>query len=107
MWVVLLIAPCLANLSTSLFLTMFVRALTLQMLILWWEVFSIITIQVMRSLSRRSYWEDEFLMWLRQRYTLLRLSMNMNVSVGSILVCSAAMRSVYNSAMRILGCMGG
>jgi hypothetical protein len=46
-------------------------------------------------------------MWLRQRYALLRLSMNMNVSVGSILLCSAAMRSVCNSALRILGNMGG
>lgn len=31
----------------------------------------------------------------------LRISLNMNVSVGSVLVCSAMMRSAYNSTTRI------
>ena len=34
---------------------------------------------------------------------LFRLSMNMNVYVGSILVCFVVIRSVYNYAMKILG----
>ena len=37
---------------------------------------------------------------------LLRLFVNMNVSVGSVLVCSAAIKSAYNYAMRILGYPG-
>ena len=48
------------------------------------------------------YWEDEFLKWLR-RYTLLKLSMNMNVSFGGVLVCSTMIRSAYNFALRISG----
>lgn len=31
------------------------------------------------------YW-DGFLMWLRRRYMMLRLYVNMNVSFGSVLV---------------------
>ena len=37
---------------------------------------------------------------------LLRLSMNMNVSIGSVLVCSPAIKSVCNYASRILGYPG-
>ena len=38
---------------------------------------------------------------------LLRQSINLNVFVGSILVCSATMRSVYNHSLTILGiCVG-
>ena len=33
---------------------------------------------------------------------LYRLSMNMNISVGSILVCYVAIKFAHNSAMRIL-----
>ena len=36
-----LFCPCLANVLASLFPTMFVWALTLRMMILWWEVFSV------------------------------------------------------------------
>ena len=59
----------------------------------------------MRSLSSRLYWEAGFLMWLRRRYILLRLYVKTNLSVGSVLMCSMAMRSAYNSALRILGYM--
>ena len=45
-------APCLANLPTSSFPTMYVWALALQMVILWWGVFSIFIIRVMKSLFR-------------------------------------------------------
>ena len=55
-------APCLANLLASSFPTMIVWALILRMVILWWEVFSIFTSRIMRSLSRWLYWEDVFLM---------------------------------------------
>ena len=34
---------------------------------------------------------------------LFRLSMNTNVSMGSILVCFAAIKSVYSSTLRMLG----
>jgi hypothetical protein len=34
---------------------------------------------------------------------LLRLTMNINVFVGSILVCYVAIRSVYNYALRNIG----
>ena len=34
---------------------------------------------------------------------LLRLPMNMNAYVGSILVCSASIKSGYNYALRIMG----
>jgi hypothetical protein len=37
---------------------------------------------------------------------LLRLSMNMNVYVGSVLVCFATIMSAYNFAMRIVGNSG-
>lgn len=37
---------------------------------------------------------------------LLRLFMNMNVSVGFVLVCSALIKSAYNYTMRILGYLG-
>ena len=37
---------------------------------------------------------------------LLRLCVNMNVFVGSVLVCSVAIRIVYNYDMRTLGCLG-
>ena len=85
---------------------MFVWALTLRMVRLRWEVFSVFTIRVMWSLFGWLYWEDGFCMWLKGRYRLLRLSVNMNVFVGSVLVCSAAMKFAYNSAMRILGVFG-
>ena len=39
----------------------------------------------MRSLFGQLYWEDGFLMWLR-------LSMNMNVSIGIVLVCSMVIK---------------
>ena len=42
-------------------------------------------------------------MWSRRRYMLLRLSLNRNVSVGSVLVCSTAIMSAYKSTMRTLG----
>ena len=45
-------------------------------------VFCIFIIRVMRSLFGGLYWKDGFLMWLRRRYMLLRLSMNMNVFVA-------------------------
>ena len=73
-----LFGPCLANSSASLFPTMFVWALTLRMVILWWEVFSVYIIRVMRSLSGWLYWEDEVLMWLKRRYMMLRLFVNVN-----------------------------
>ena len=62
---------------------------------LWWQVFSVILF--------RLYWEDRFLMWLRKRQMLLRLFVNINVSVGSILVCSTTIGSVYNYALRNIG----
>ena len=37
---------------------------------------------------------------------LLRLYVNMNVYVGSVLVCYVATKSAYNYAMRILGYPG-
>ena len=37
---------------------------------------------------------------------LLRQFVNMNVSVGGVLVCSAVIKSAYNSALRILGYLG-
>ena len=40
---------CLANLLASSFPMMFVWALTLRMVILWWESLSIIVIYIMRS----------------------------------------------------------
>jgi hypothetical protein len=49
---------------------------------------------------------DGFLMWSRRRYMLLRLYVNMNVSVGFVLVCSVTIKSAYNYAMRILGYIG-
>ena len=85
---------------------MFVWALNLWMMILWWEVLNAFTIPVMESLSWWVYWEDGFLMWMRRTYMLLRLSMNMNVSVGSVLVCCVVIRSAYTSTMRILGYPG-
>ena len=55
-------APCLVNLSTSSFPMMFMWALTLSMVRLWWGVFNVFTTRVKGSLSRWSYWEDEYLM---------------------------------------------
>ena len=49
------------------------------------------------------YWEDGFLMWLKTKYMLLMLYVNMNVSVGSDLVCYATIGSLYNYVVRILG----
>lgn len=46
---------------------------------------------------------SDYIGGMRRRYMLLRLSMNMCVYVGSVLVCSATSVSVYNNAMRILG----
>ena len=95
-------APCLANLLASSFLTILVWAPTLRMVILWWEFFLILfTTWVMRSFLWL-YWDFGFFMWLR-RYILLRLSMNINVSIGSVSVCFMAIKSVYNYALRILG----
>ena len=37
---------------------------------------------------------------------LLRLYVNMNVPVGTVLVCSVAIMSAYNCALRILGYLG-
>ena len=37
---------------------------------------------------------------------ILRLFINMNVSIGSILVCFVAIKSAYNYALRILGYPG-
>ena len=37
---------------------------------------------------------------------MLRLYVNMNKFVGSILVCTASPMSAYNYAMRILGYLG-
>lgn len=45
-------------------------------------------------------------MWLRGRYMLSRLSVTICVSLGSALVCSAAITSVYNYALRIWGYLG-
>ena len=39
---------------------------------------------------------------VEERYMLLRFYVNMNVSIGSVMVCSAAIGSVYNSPLRIL-----
>ena len=36
----------------------------------------------------------------------LRLSVNMNIFVGSVLVCSVAIKSAYNFSLRILGYLG-
>ena len=68
--------------------------------------FSVITIRIMRSLSRWLYWEDGFLMWLRRTYMLLRLFVNMNICIEGALVCSMVIRNAYNFAMRILGYSG-
>lgn len=46
-------------------------------------------------------------MWLKRRYMFLRLFVNTNVYVGSILVCLAAIKNAYNAAMRILEYPGG
>ena len=46
---------------------------------------------------------DGFHMWLRRIYILLRLYVNMNVYVGSVLVCVAAINNAYKFIMRILG----
>ena len=37
---------------------------------------------------------------------LLRLCVNMNVSIGSVLVCSTMIMSAYNYALRILEYLG-
>jgi hypothetical protein len=90
-------APCLANLLASSFPMMIVWALILRMVILWWEFFSMFIGRIMRSLFRWMYWEDVFLMWLRRRHMLLlRLFVNTNIFVRSILVCSMAIRSACN-----------
>lgn len=68
--------------------------------------FSVFTIRVTWSLSMWLYWEDGFLMWLKTKYMLLMLYVNMNVSVGSDLVCYATIGSVYNYVVRILGYHG-
>ena len=85
---------------------MFVWAPTLWMVILWWEGFSVFIVRGIESLFGWLYLEDGFLMWLRRRYMLLRLSVYVNVSVGSVLVCSVAMKIAYNYALRILGYLG-
>ena len=81
-------------------------ALTLHMVILWWGVFSIFIVRVMNSLYGWLYLEDGFLIWSRRRYILLRMYVNINVSIGSILVCSTAIKIAYNYALRILGYLG-
>ena len=43
--------------------------------------FRIYIIHVMWSLCEWIYWEDGFVMWLRRRYMLSRLSVNMTVSI--------------------------
>ena len=45
-------------------------------------------------------------MWLRRKSILLRLYMDMNVSVESILVRCTVITYAYNFALRILGCLG-
>ena len=99
-------ALCLANLSASSFPTMCVWALILQMVILWWDFFSVFIVQLIKSIFGWLYWEDGFLMWLRRIHMLFTLFVNTNVSVGSSLVCSMAIKSVYDHTMRILGYMG-
>ena len=45
-------------------------------------------------------------MWSRIRYMLLRLFLNMNVFIDSIMVYTAVIKSAYISTMRILGYSG-
>lgn len=66
---------------------MFVWALTLWMVVLWWEVCIIFMMFAMRSLSGWLYREDGFLVWLRSKYMLFRLSVDVNMFVASVLVC--------------------
>ena len=42
---------------------------------------------------------DGFHMWLRRIYILLRLYVNMNIYVGSVLVCVAAINITYKFVM--------
>ena len=95
--------PCLANFSTLSFPTMFVWAPTLRIVTLWWEVFSVFIIRVMRNLFGWLYWDDGFLMWSRRRYMLLRRTVNMSVSIGNVLVCPASITSSYDYPLRGLG----
>lgn len=50
----------------------------------------------MRSLWGWLYWEEGLLVWLRSRNMMLKLYINMNVSVPTILVCSTTKSCVYN-----------
>jgi len=43
---------------------------------------------VVKSLLGCSYWEEGLLVWLRSRNMILKLYINMNVSVPSVIVCS-------------------
>lgn len=40
---------------------------------------------------------------VEEKYVLFSLFVNMNVSVGSVLVCFAVIKSAFNSSLRILG----
>ncbi len=47
-----------------------------------------------------------FFMWPRREYILLRLFVNTNVSVESVLLCSATIKNTYDYTTRRLGYLG-
>ena len=57
----------------------------------------------MKSLFGWLYREEGCLTWLKRRYILFTLSVNMNMFVFKVLVCSTASRSAYTLVVSMLG----
>ena len=51
---------------------MFMWALTLRMVIMWWEVFKVFIIQVMRSLYEWLYWEYGFFYVVEEKIYVIK-----------------------------------
>lgn len=99
-------APCLASLFALLLPMMFAWALPFLMMILCVDFLMAPMICVMRSLFGWLFWKEGCWMWFCRWYMLLRLSIKMNVSVLSDVVCSMANNSACNSILKMLGYLG-
>ena len=93
--------PSFASSSASSFPRMPVCARTLCMEILWGVQYIFLTMAAMSNLSGWWCCDVGCCMWLFIRYILLRLSMNMCVSILVIFMFLIARSIAYNSALRI------
>lgn len=83
------------------YLQMFVCVLTFLMEILYGEFLMAYMMCAIRSLSRWLFWEEGCSIWFCRRRILVRLLVNMNMSVVSDFVCSIVIHNMYNLALKI------